>query len=107
MKWLSADEIGVYLEIASAILAFLVAAYHLIRDHRTKTTTDPMTILARAAGLAILPQSLIIMFWNIQPVPALYGPGIEGLFHAQRPLVTLCLLQERNLLKPDSPPAVR
>jgi hypothetical protein len=56
LRWPGADEIGIYLEISSAMLAFLVAAFHLIRDHKTKTSTDPMTILARAAGLAILPK---------------------------------------------------
>jgi hypothetical protein len=59
LKWPAMEELGVYLEISSAMLAFLVAAFHLIRDHRTKTSTDPMTILARAAGLAILPQALM------------------------------------------------
>jgi hypothetical protein len=67
LTWLSPKDISLSLEIASAVLAFLVAVFHLIRDHKNKTATDPMTILARAAGLAILPQALIIMFATFYP----------------------------------------
>ena len=80
MKWPTADEIGVYLEISSAILAFFVAAFHLIRDHRAKTTTDPMTVLARAGGLAILPQALIIMFGTFNPYLLCTVQGLRVFF---------------------------
>jgi hypothetical protein len=55
------ETISLYVEIASFVLAFLVVAFHIVRDLKNKTKTDPMTILARAAGLAILPQALVIM----------------------------------------------
>ena len=63
----SAEQIGQYVEISSAILALVVAVFHIVRDCRQKTTTDPMTILARAAGMAILPQALIIMSATFDP----------------------------------------
>jgi hypothetical protein len=63
----TAEEISLSVEISSAILAFLVAVFHLVRDHMKRTNTDPMTILARAAGLAILPQAVIIMLATFDP----------------------------------------
>ena len=61
------EQIGQYLEISSAILALGVTAFHVIRDRVRKTSTDPMTILATAAGMAILPQALIIMSATFDP----------------------------------------
>ena len=63
----SAENLSVALEIASAVLALVVAVFHFVRDHRNETTTNPITILARAAGLAILPQALLIMFATFNP----------------------------------------
>jgi len=51
-------------------LAFGVAVFHFIWDHvkrKVRARTEPMTILARAAGLAILPQALIIMAATFNP----------------------------------------
>ena len=76
----SPERLGEYLEIASAILALVVAVFHVLRDLRQKTTTDPMTILARAAGLAILPQALIIMSATFDPTLLCTVHGLRVFF---------------------------
>lgn len=68
LVWLVAPErLSVALEIASALLACVVCVFHIIRDHRSKQHTDPITVLARAAGLGILPQALLIVSATFYP----------------------------------------
>jgi len=69
LRQLKPEDISHGLEVSSALLALLVVLFHLYTDHRAKpkTHTDPMTILARAAGLAILPQALVIMYATFDP----------------------------------------
>ena len=80
MSQKSLDQVGVYLEIASAILALVVVIYHLVRDHKTKTDTPGMTVLARAAGLAILPQGILIMVATSDPSLLCTIPGLRLFF---------------------------
>ena len=76
----SPDQIGQYVEISSAILAFLVTVFHVLRDYRQKTKTDPLTILTRAAGMAILPQAMIIMAGTFDPTLLCTVQGLRVFF---------------------------
>jgi len=68
------DELSVLLEIASSVLAAVVVLFHLAK--KSLRSTNAITILARAAGLAILPQSLFIMYATFDPSLLC---GVQGL----------------------------
>jgi hypothetical protein len=75
------EQLSLTIEISSAILAFVVVVVHLVREHfMNKPKTDPMTILARAAGLAILPQALIIMAATFHPAFLCTVQGLRVFF---------------------------
>jgi peptidoglycan/LPS O-acetylase OafA/YrhL len=80
LKPLGWDELGVGLEISSAVLALAVAIYHFVQGHRSGRSRNPMTILARAAGLAILPQALIIMYATFDPSVLCHIQGLRVFF---------------------------
>jgi hypothetical protein len=76
MSWrpLTPEQLSVLLEIASAVLAGAVVLFHLAK--KTLRGTNAITILARAAGLAILPQALLIMYATFDPTVLC---GVQGL----------------------------
>jgi len=73
----SPEKIGVYLELTSVVLVAAVVLWHFLKGHRNGTSADPITILARAAGFAILPYALVIIYGAFDPTVLCTVPGLR------------------------------
>ena len=63
--------------MTSVVLVGAVVLWHFFKGHRSGAAADPITILARAAGFAILPYALVIIYGAFDPTVLCTVPGLR------------------------------